>query len=336
MNTKNLCLASLIEEYRVTCQTEGKNARTIEWYVCFLTRFRHFLEGSDMPTDVSQISQTHIRAFIRYLQTEARTPRSGNPLSAATVQGYVRTLKAFFAWLEREEYLPANSMAKMPIPKAQTKIIDTFSGDQINRLLDVCHRSNGSSHRNLSIMLLLLDSGIRVSEAVGINLADVNLAEGHVKIKAAKGSRERMVPIGSIVQKSLWKYVNQYRPQPLTQTATSLFLSDRGLPLTKNGVQHKLLRRYGRRAGIAHVRCSPHTFRHTFAKNYLLNGGDIFSLQKILGHSSLASVRMYLNLFATDIKKQHERFSPVDNLVQTLSRYTLVGSRGFKNKQKGN
>ena len=334
MNNNSLDLASLIEEYRVTCQTEGKSARTIEWYVCFLTKFRRFLEGHEMPANVSQVDKNHVRAFIRYLQTEARTPRSGNPLSAATVQGYVRTLKAFFAWLEREEYLPANPMAKMPIPKAQTKIIDTFSGDQINRLLDVCHRSNGSSHRNLSIMLLLLDSGIRVSEAVGINLADVNLAEGHVKIKVAKGSRERMVPIGSIVQKSLWKYVNHYRPQPLTQTVTKLFLNDRGLPLTKNGIQ-QMLRRYGSRAGIAGVRCSPHTFRHTFAKNYLLNGGDIFSLQKILGHSSLASVRLYLNLFATDIKKQHMRFSPVDNLAQTSSIYRLYGSASSRNKHKG-
>ena len=78
-----------------------------------------------------------------------------------------------------------------------------------------------------------------------------------------------------------------------------------------------MVRRYGRRAGIEGVRCSPHTFRHTFARNYLLNGGDIFSLQKILGHTSLASVRAYLNLFAVDIKAQHRRFSPVDNFAQT-------------------
>ena len=73
--------------------------------------------------------------------------------------------------------------------------------------------------------------------------------------------------------------------------------------------------------------------RHTFAKNYLLNGGDIFSLQRILGHSSLASVRLYLNLFAADIKKQHQRFSPVDNIAQTSSSYRLRASRGPGNKQ---
>jgi integrase/recombinase XerD len=97
-----------------------------------------------------------------------------------------------------------------------------------------------------------------------------------------------------------------------------LLLNDKGLPFTENGVQ-QMLRRYGKKAGITGIRCSPHSFRHTFAKNYLMNGGDIFSLQKILGHSSLASVRIYLNLFATDVKKQHLRFSPVDNLVPTLT-----------------
>jgi len=181
---------------------------------------------------------------------------------------------------------------------------------------------------------LLLDSGIRVSELVNINLEDVNLAEGWITIKVGKGGKERIVPVGSVVQKSLWKYINRFRSQPLTQKVTRLFLSDDGLPLTRSGIQ-QMLRRCGKRAGISGVRCLPHTFRHTFAKSYLVNGGDIFSLQKILGHSSLASVRTYLNLFGTDIKKQHQKYSPADNLVNepmvlpfiklTVSNNTLKG-----------
>ena len=160
---------------------------------------------------------------------------------------------------------------------------------------------------------------------VNIDINDLDLTEGYIKIRKAKGNKERLVPVGTIVQKSLWKYINQYRPLPLTRKVTMLFLSEHGLPLAKSGVQ-QMLRRYGRIAGVTGVRCSPHTFRHTFAKNYLLNGGDIFSLQKILGHSSLASVRIYLNLFAADLKKQHQRFSPADNLTQIRSIYTHVRS----------
>jgi len=238
------------------------------------------------------------------------------------VQGYVRTLKAFFSWLAREDYVPTNLMAKISIPRAPTRVINTFTTEQIASLAEVCQGSNGSGYRNLSIMLLMLDSGPRVSEVTGIDLADVNLAEGHIRVTSAKGGRERIVPIGSLVQKCLWKYINHFRPQPLSQTVTRLFLSDIGLPLTKNGVQ-QMIRRCGKRAGLTGVRCSPHTFRHTFAKNYLLNGGDIFSLQKILGHSSLASVRTYVNLFTGDVKKQHSRFSPVDNLTQNSKIYRL-------------
>ena len=132
------------------------------------------------------------------------------------------------------------------------------------------------------------------------------------------------VTLSSLLKRDeLERLINHSRPKPLIKQITTLFLSDRGLPLTKSGIQ-QMLRRYGRRAGLTTIQCCPHTFRHTFAKNYLLNGGDIFSLQKILGHTSLASVRVYLNLFATDIKKQHQRFSPVDNLAEDRSIYPII------------
>jgi integrase/recombinase XerD len=323
MNNNSLDLANLIEGFRLSCQTEGKSLKTIDWYICFLNKFGQFLKQNQMPNHVEEIDKTHIRAFIRYLQTEVRIPRNGAALSPATVQGYVRTLKAFFSWVEREGYIAANPMTRIPIPKAPTKVLDTFSTEQIARLVEVCHTSNGNNCRDLSVLLLMLDSGIRVSEAVNIDLVHINLGEGYIKISGAKGGKERIVPIGSLVQRTLWKYINNSRPQPLTEKVTKLFLSDKRLPLTRNGIQ-QMVRRCGSRAGLTGVRCSPHTFRHTFAKNYLLNGGDIFSLQKILGHASLASVRLYVNLFAGDIKRQHQRFSPVDNLAVNSKMHSIV------------
>jgi len=323
MDSSILELKTLIEGFRLSYQTEGKSPKTIEWYTCFLERFRNFLESNGFPTLLDSITKSHIRAFIRYLQEEARTPRSNKPLSQLTVQGYVRTLKAFFSWAIREEYLVSSPMATIPVPKAVYKIVNTFSHDQIARLFALCRNSDSLGCRNLAVILLLLDSGIRVSELINIHVSDIDLAEGHIKIKRAKGNKERLVPIGSVVQKALWKYINHYRPTPLTAKVTRLFLSDGGLPLTRSGIQ-QMLRRHGKQAGITGVRCSPHTFRHTFARNYLLNGGDIFSLQKILGHSSLASVRNYLNLFAADVKRQHQRFSPVDNLAENRNLYPIL------------
>ena len=323
METSNLALENLIQGFRLSCQTEGKSPKTIEWYYSFLDRFRRFLILSNYPANINRINKDHIRLFIRYLQEEARTPHSNKPLSIATIQGYVRTLKAFFSWALREEYVDTNPMKKIPVPKGTIKIVNTFAHEQIRNLLHICRNTNGLGYRNLTVFLLLIDTGLIVSELVGIELEYVNLVEGYIKIRKAKGNKERQVPIGSLVQKTLWKYINNCRSKPLTRKITKLFLSDNGIPITKSGVQ-QMVRRSGRQAGISGVRCSCHTFRHTFAKNYLLNGGDIFSLQKILGHSSLASVRVYLNLFTDDIKKQHQRFSPVDNLAENRSIYSLL------------
>lgn len=333
-HTTPLTLEKLLEGYRLSCQAEAKSPKTIEWYSSFLTRFKTFLEQNQLPDDPCLITRENIRAFIHHLQNEAKTPHSNKPLSPITVQGYVRSLKAFFSWLEREDYVNHNVMDHIPLPKAPLKIINTLTEEQIQKLTELCNGSTKSGYRNLCLILLMLDTGIRVSELASIDVIDVDLNQGCITLRIAKGGKERIIPIGSLVQKMLWRYINTYRPKPLTARITRVFLNEIGTPLTKNGIQ-QMLRRYGKRAGISGTRCSPHTFRHTFAKNYLLNGGDIFSLQKILGHSSLASVRLYLNLFACDIKRQHQRFSPVDNLAQCSHGDFLLRSCNQKNQHKG-
>jgi len=332
METSALELRNLIQGFKLSCQTECKSPRTVEWYTSFLDRFHSFLERNNYPTAVNDVNRSHIREFIRYLQVEAKVPHTGTPLSTATIQGYIRTLKAFFSWATREEYLRSNPMTVITMPKSPAKIINTFTDEQIAKLSDVCLQSSLNGHRDLTILLLFLDSGLRVSELISIDLDDVNLSEGYIVIRHGKGQKERIVPIGSIVQKSLWKYINMYRPNPLTDSIIRLFLTSKGLPLARNTVQ-QMVRRLARRAGITGVRCSPHTFRHSFAKKYIVNGGDIFSLQRILGHSSLASVRLYLNLFACDIKKQHQRFSPVDRLVDSRSIYPAIRSSVHSNRK---
>ncbi len=323
MKTSVLELGNLVQGFKLSCQTEGKSPKTIEWYLAFIGRFIGFLKSNEMPTSLEMIQRAHIRAFIQYLQTEAKTPYRGKPLSTATVQGYVRSLKAFFAWVVREEYLEVNPMSKIPVPRGTIKVLDTFSREQITGMLEVCQRNGDIGYRNMMIILLFLDTGLRASELTSISLDDINLEDGLIKIRRAKGNKERQVPIGSLVQKSLWKYINRYRPKPITPEVRQLFLGDCGIPLSMSGLQ-QMVRRYGQYAGIGGVRCSCHTFRHTFAKNYILNGGDIFSLQKILGHSSLASVRTYLNLFAADIKRQHQHFSPVNNFIKDGNMNTLI------------
>jgi site-specific recombinase XerD len=97
MNSDAMELKTLIDGFKLSCLTEGKSAKTVEWYATFLNRFRQFLEVRHLPTNLGELGKDRVREFIRFLQTEARNPRNGMPLSGATVQGYVRTLKAFFS-----------------------------------------------------------------------------------------------------------------------------------------------------------------------------------------------------------------------------------------------
>ena len=318
MNKANLDLGRLIGEFKLTCEVEGKSIRTIEWYFSFLRQFEEYLRRSGLATYVNEIDKGYIRQYISFLQRDGEAGNRGRRLAPATVQGHVRTLKAFFAWLLREGYVKTNVMSKIPVPKAPAKVVDTLGCEALTRMIRCYSSPDGNGLRDLLIMFLLLDTGIRLSELVGIKLPEVDLEEGYIKISRGKGGRERWVPIGSIVRKYLLKYIRSGRPEPATGLVANLVLTRQGMPLKKNGVQ-QMLRRWGRRAEINGVRVSPHTFRHTFARNYLINGGDIFSLQKILGHSSLASVRLYLNLFSVDLKEQHRKFSPVDHMASNRS-----------------
>jgi site-specific recombinase XerD len=162
------------------------------------------------------------------------------------------------------------------------------------------------------IVLTLLDTGLRVNELINLKMDNVWLEEGLVKV-LGKGNKERLVPIGKQIRKLLWRYITRYRPEPARPNLNNLFLNRDGRPLTKSRLDG-IMKYYGRIAGLTGVRCSPHTLRHTFAINYLRNGGDVFSLQKILGHSSLEMTRRYCELADVDIKKAHAIASPVDNL----------------------
>ena len=162
------------------------------------------------------------------------------------------------------------------------------------------------------LITLLLDTGLRVSELADLRLDDV-IADGFLRVRG-KGNKERLVPLGSVSHRRLTEYVSRDRPRPIAAFVDHLFLARDGRPMTAVAVKHAF-RRIGARAGLAGVRTNPHTFRHTFAKLYLVNGGDLFSLQRILGHTTLDMVRRYVDLDAGDVKRIHVQASPVDRLA---------------------
>ena len=317
-------LDRLIDNDLLCCTAEGKSRKTIEWYRANLKRFSQFLKREYLDHSVADIGPPQARTFILHLQNDVRRWETSpfisdtKGLSPLTIHGYARAIKAFWSWLLDEGYIPENSMARLKCPRTPRKIIPTFSTDQIQRLLGALDPRTPTGFRDYAIILVFIDTGIRLSELVNLQLEDVDFGQSCFLVNG-KGNKERVVPFGSQVRRILWRYLSAFRPDPPSSQASHFFLSREGFPLRPRAVQ-SIISRVGRKANVSGITCSPHTFRHTFARQYLLNGGDVFSLQRILGHTSLEPVKLYVNMTPLDLSRQHRKFPPVDTMGLSVTR----------------
>jgi integrase/recombinase XerD len=322
-------LGNLIGGYGLCARAEGKSLNYISLVTASVRFFIRYLEENGLPRDASRINARHIRGFVLHLKSAnrfsehpfARPQNTG--LTGHTINTYMRSLRAFWSWLLSEGIIDYSPFSNLRIPRAPKKVIPTFSDEQIKALLAAIDPSSPEGFRNHTIVLMLLDTMIRVSELTGCRKEDLNL-EGRCLKVTGKGDRERIVPFGRMLQKALWRYITLYRHEPLIPRQDMLFLTADGTPMTKNRIEF-ILNTYGKRAGISGVRVSPHTFRHTGAVAFLRNGGDLFTLQRIMGHSSLEILRGYVNLNQDDLNRIHEKASPLDNLEIPKPRGRIVG-----------
>jgi len=325
-------LAHLMEGYKLCAQSEGKSSATIAIVEASVRYLEQFLSTNGLSADIARIEVRELRQFIVYLQGRQRfaqhrfTKPQQNHLSGHTVNGYLRALRAFWAWVQREGFIEESPFSKVQIPKAPRKVMPTFTEEQLRRLLGAIDTSSASGHRDYAIIITFLDTGVRCSELTGLRAKDVNLEARLLKVWG-KGAKERMVPFGKKVQGALWKYLMSCRPPPIVPRYDHVFLTWDGRPLSKDRVE-AIVEHYGIKAGITGVRVSPHTFRHTFAVMFLRNGGNVFSLQRIMGHSTLDVLRIYVNMAQADIQEAHRRYSPADNMD-----FKPAYRRGMRNKR---
>ncbi|QSO46759.1 tyrosine-type recombinase/integrase [Alicyclobacillus mengziensis] len=231
-------------------------------------------------------------------------------LKPNTINGRIRTVRQLIAFLHQEGYLLRDYGVDVPMVKGDKVIIQAFSEEQVKRLLEQPDKQTFTGLRDYTLMMLLLETGVRISECIGIALRDVHLKEGNIVV-CGKGSKHRTVPI----QSKMIKVLRTYLAERGAVMSDALFVTIDGTAIQKRSVQ-EIIGRYGETARIDDVRVSPHTFRHTFAKFYILAGGDIFSLQKILGHSTLDTVRIYVEMFTSDVQQQHSKFSFVEHRLR--------------------
>ncbi|MEN6351420.1 MAG: tyrosine-type recombinase/integrase [Syntrophomonas sp.] len=275
---------------------------TRRWHRENLHYIKVTLEKLSLPTEPIYIEEKHFKQCILYWKRDCA-------LSPTTINHRIRSMKQLFAFLNGEGIVcgsPTNG-EKM---KTSNMIIRPFEEDELRLLFKQPDKSTFVGYRDYTIMLVLLDTGVRLIELENMKVDDVNLNSNKILV-FGKGAKEREVIFQSTTKQSLMRYM-RFRNQP---EHNYLWISDMGNRLNRKTLQDRL-KLYGHKAQLTKVRVSPHTFRHTMAKMYITKGGDILSLQKILGHSSLEMVRHYVNLWGSDLQQMHKRYSPVQSLFQ--------------------
>lgn len=304
----------VIEQYMADCSNrgdaEGSQAirrRLFGWLV-------RWLEQKGV-TELEDVTLPLLRLFQSYLmESDSRdrcevTVHSGK-IALSTVRKYIIYLKAFFNWCYREELVPSNPAARLQKPKVPEKVVSAFTSEQLDKLMLACDTSTNNGFRDYVIMLVLLDTGMRVSELANLCISDVHVK--YVKVNG-KGQKEREIGLHSDVSKLLWKYINKYRGLRGIES-DRVFLGEKG-PLSTSGLEY-IVGKIKKKSGIEGMRVSPHVFRHTHSKQYLKRGGDIFKLSRELGHANVqVTANIYLADFkSSDARDDHDKYSVIEDI----------------------
>jgi site-specific recombinase XerD len=288
-------LTEALEEYRYAINR--LSPRTQEWYLQKVEVFVKWCQEQNQ-TEVEGLRGGHIRRFHQAI-ADAPNAHNGKPLTTYTINGYARAVRTFLNWCNKEGISVNPTIREnVEMPTVEEKVIEVFTVDQIKALLAATKYEYNDylTMRDKAIILTLTETGIRASELCGLTLENVFLEpyDAHLKVRG-KGQKEREVgPLGNTARATLHRYITRYRKAPPEEQ--HVFLNRSGDPMTKSGLDQTLYRLRDW-AKVTGVRCSAHTFRHTYAVNYLRRGGDVFKLMRLMGHTNVAVTEEYLKAF---------------------------------------
>lgn len=314
------------------CHSKQLRPRTLLSYEQALKLFAVWLKESEGVRDVEKVREGHIRRYIMELQSrgkytaciDQRMTRINHPtsrrdyngkVSSCTINNYLRNLRVFFTWLEESECIVHSPMKRVrALPQARSPR-DFMTDEEVKVLVKSMNKSVFHEYRDLLVMLLMLDCGMRLGETLSIEMRQVNMTERSILLPAdkTKGRKERQVYFAQKTAVELRRWM-QYKDRYCD--------SDYLFPVKHTGMALKVsnyeanFRKYLQRIDLdKHI--SPHNLRNNFAKRCLMSGMDIYTLSRILGHSSVkVTEQAYLDLTDADIRRQYARFSPVDSIFK--------------------
>ena len=295
--TKTLTFTKAKESFFLAVQVEGRSKRTLDLYEVALKAFESYFVNRN-PVEATPME---IRKYLLHLQDKG--------YAKATVYTHQKELRVFYNFLASEELIeknPMNGIKQLRIPKIYPYVL---SEEDIDKLLVAAKGKRYESKRNLAILKMFLDTGLRVSELSDLVLDDIDFTTMSIKV-VGKGHKERTVFFGRTTAKSLKSYIVVRGNIPFEDR---IFVTRQGGCLDRLVIL-KIVNRIGKRAGLHDKRVCPHTLRHTFATLYIKRGGSPFVLQRLLGHSDIKTVMVYVNLVGKDLREDYFRHSPLDSI----------------------
>jgi len=280
----------------------GLSRNTLEAYRSDLLQFGRFLDqrGESAVT----ASSADVSDFLSGLAQGNGKP----PASTATIHRKAACLRSFYRHLRREGVRDSDPTAALSSPRRGRKLPQVLTRDEVNRLLSMPQGTEPAALRDRALLETMYACGLRASETIGLELADLDLEEQVLRARG-KGSKERIVPIGRKAVEALCVYLERGRPKLVSgRVEPHLFVNFRGGQLTRQGL-YKIVRRHALRAGLAD-RMSPHTLRHTFATHLLSGGCDLRSVQEMLGHADVSTTQLYTHLSSQRLKEVYFRAHP--------------------------
>lgn len=294
----------VLQEFIFDCQLRKLSERTIKEYKNNNKKMMRFIEQEYQVVEIEQVYYQHIQGYIIFLTKQQ--------LSEAYINGLIKCFRAFFQYCRQEGYIIRNPMDKIKFPKEPIPIIETFTNQEVAKMIHAYRGSRFLDVRNQMIMVLLFDTGMRNSELCGLKVSDMRGSHIHI---LGKGKKTRFVPITPFVNKYLIRYLRvraEYVKDKYGYETDYLLLSQKGKKLTPETLE-RVVRDAGQACGVrSNIRVSPHTCRHFYAQSQLKNGCDVYTVSKLLGHSKLDITKRYLqSMKDEDLLEMAAKTSPL-------------------------
>ncbi|MGI8845431.1 MAG: site-specific tyrosine recombinase XerD [Thermoleophilaceae bacterium] len=279
----------------------GLSRNTLEAYRSDLLQYGRFLESKGIAA--VDVTPVQLGDFLGELGGSA-----GASASPATVHRKAACLRSFYRHLRRDGLLDSDPTASLAAPRRGRKLPQVLTRGEVDALLRQPHGTAPTGLRDRALLEVMYACGLRASEAIGLEVSDVDLDEGLLRARG-KGSKERVVPVGRAAVDALSRYLRRGRPELVgARPESHLFVNFRGGALSRQGL-YKIVRRHAGAVGLAD-RMSPHTLRHTFATHLLAGGCDLRAVQEMLGHADVATTQLYTHLSSERLKDVYFRAHP--------------------------